>query len=72
MSDTHLSDKEKLRRFLVVSLGAICGLISIFVFEVDISMKILIPPLIMLAVTTLLFLLFCDMSYEVRKFNENL
>ena len=65
-----MDDKEKAKRALVSIIGTICGIISIFAFDVDISMKILIPPVIMLAVTTLLFVIFCDVSYEIKKFNE--
>lgn len=65
-----MDDKEKAKRALVCTIGTICGIISIFAFDVDISMKILIPPAIMLAVTTLLFVIFCDVNYEIKKFNE--
>ena len=67
-----MEDKEKLKRTLVCIVGAIAGILSMILFRVDISMKILIPLFVMLVTTVVLFLLFCDSSYEVERFRRKI
>ncbi len=66
-----MDDIEKAKRAMVIFIGVVIGGLSIFLFDIDISLKIMIPLFISLGVTFLLFVIFCDWRYEIRKFNEN-